>query len=188
MYKCYLSLLHVGLTLILTHMSFLCLTTTFYWYFFHSCVYVCFLFYVLCRLTWPSVACLLSCPSLNVARQSAEPWASKSTKVKLTHLPTTTRPPHHLPQTACHITHPHPHAVSIPQSKWGGLWVAESGPHPPTLLQRHLENALDVCAVASCFSSLCFPSESIQTVFLFCFCLVLSCLQHLLTQSSEAWP
>lgn len=48
-----------------------------------------FLFYVLCLLTGLCVACLLSCPSLNVARQSAEPWASKSTKVKLTHLPTT---------------------------------------------------------------------------------------------------
>ncbi len=67
-------------------MSFLCLTATFYWFLF---CFFCFLFYVLCWLTGPCVACLLSCPSLNVARQSAEPWASKSTKVKLTHLPTT---------------------------------------------------------------------------------------------------
>lgn len=52
------------------------------------CLFVCFLFGVLCWLAGPRVACLLSCPSLNIARQSTEPWASSSTKVKfnpLTH-------------------------------------------------------------------------------------------------------
>lgn len=42
---------------------------------------------------WPSVACSLSCLSLNIARQSAGPWASRSTKVKLTRSPPIMTPP-----------------------------------------------------------------------------------------------
>lgn len=63
-------------------MSFIfCLTATFYWFLF---VFVSL--FVFC------VARLLPCPSLNVARQSADPWAPKSTKVMLTHLSAFTCP------------------------------------------------------------------------------------------------
>lgn len=56
----------------------------------------------------PYVACSLSCPSLRLARQSAESRASKSPKVKWTtlfqHAPVL---PHHLtPKIACHIFSP----------------------------------------------------------------------------------
>lgn len=74
--------------------------------FFFVCFVVFVFFPVLCPcwLTGLCVTCLLSCPSLNVARQSAEPRASTSTKVKLPllihkHLTL----PRHLPVTPSYI-------------------------------------------------------------------------------------
>lgn len=142
-------------------------------HFIDFCFFV-FLFYVLCWLTGPCVACLLSCPSLNVARQSAEPWASKSTKVKLTRLPTTTCPPPSSPKVSplhCSPTSRHDFPFHGPNE---GDWVAESGPHPPTL--RLLKMALDVFAVAS-FSSMRRPYKQF-------FSLSHACrLQHFLSEN-----
>lgn len=93
----------------------------------------CFLFHVLCWLTGPCFACLLSCPSLKVARQSAEPWASKSTKVKLTHLPTTTCPPPSSPKDSLPHCSPtsrhHSHSVVQMRGTLGGREWASSTQH-----------------------------------------------------------
>lgn len=134
-----------------------------------------FLFYVLCWLTGPCVACLLSCPSLNVARQSAEPWASKSTKVKLTRLPTTTCPPPSSPKVSplhCSPTSRHDFPFHGPNE---GDWVAESGPHPPTL--RLLKMALDVFFCCSIFSSMRHPNKQFSSLSHACR------LQHFLSES-----
>lgn len=110
-FKCDLSLFHMSFTTVV------CLFFALLPHFIDFSFFFCFLFHVLCWLTGPCVACLLSYPSLNIARQSADPWASKSTKVKLTYLPTIMwhpNPPRtllHLTKTACHIAHLHPQTI-----------------------------------------------------------------------------
>lgn len=94
-------------------------------------LFVCLLFHVLWWLTWPSVACLLSCLSLNIARQSAEPWASKSSKVMLTplthdHVSSLLHPPKPAHRTVP-LTHIHTMCISMVQ-----LRAAECGWRPPT--------------------------------------------------------
>jgi len=136
-------------------------------HFIDLCFCFCFLFYVMCCLTGPDVACLLSCPSLNVTRQSAEPWASKSTKVKLTHLPTTTCPPPPSPTDSlphCSNTYRH-NFQSVVQIR-----RVVRGPPLPSLQQRLLEMALEVCAEVDVLS--------LQTPLH----LAVSCLQHFLSK------
>ena len=107
-------------------MSFICHTATFILIDFCFCLFVCF---PLVGLAGPCVARLLSCPSLNIARQSTEPWASSSTKVKL-HLLTHT-----------HSSSPlHPRQTNIrfrdskPQPGPEGYTGTPSEPHQAILL------------------------------------------------------
>lgn len=105
-----------------------CLLFAFLPHFIDFSFFVCFLFHVLCWLTGPCVACLLSCPSLNVARQSAEPWASKSTKVTLTHLTTLMDPPPIHLQKNC-LPHCSPTSTKFPvhgPNKSGIEWASST--------------------------------------------------------------
>lgn len=148
----------------------LCLTATFYWFLFFAFFFVCFLFYVLCWLTGPCVACLMSCPSLNVARQSAEPWAPKSTKVKLTRLPATTCPPPSSPKDS--LLHCSPtsktqfpsHGPNDGDTEWQrvGLHQHYSRDFLGWLYSRCLCSSI-------LFSCMYFPTESLQAVLSLCF-------------------
>lgn len=139
MCKCDLSLSNVYLTLYVYVYVYVFVLPNchvfFYWF---------LLFYVVCLFPcsmsldgwlWPSVACSLSCLSLNIARQSTGPWASRSTKVMLTHsLPIMTPPPFslsfppsllHVPKPTRRTNHPRPHCVhSMVQPR------VECGRHP----------------------------------------------------------
>lgn len=106
MCKCDLSLSHACLTQSVWFLFLICLTATFlYWFllFFVVCVFSCSMSPD--GWLWPSVACSLSCLSLNIARQSAGPWASRSTKVMLTHSPPIMTPP---PFSLFHLLSFHP--------------------------------------------------------------------------------
>ena len=145
MYKCALSFFPVGLTLTVC-LSF-CPAATSYWFLIFIFIFSCF-FCLLSSVGWSGLVLHVCCLSMNVARHSAEPWASKSTKVTLTHSPAATRPqtpptpPHHS-QTA------NPDITSIPCSKCVGrvgVWVASSN----NTVAEASPRLLDVCVLSLC--------------------------------------